>query len=198
MVVSKVDVVILGLLAEEPLYGYELLERFRVRSLEFWVEVGKASVYQGLRRLERDGLVSGKSQEGTEGPDRRVYRISRTGRDRLRAGLLERFSGSAPYELEADLALGFSHLLSADEVRRGVMAREEGLAALRKAIADERSRAATDRGPGRPVANHRRSTSLAVPQNAARHLCFHFSPCSPDRSQASATAAAEFVPIRGE
>ena len=56
MAVSKVEVVVLGLLAEEPLYGYELLERFRARSMGFWVEVGKASVYQVLRRLEREGL----------------------------------------------------------------------------------------------------------------------------------------------
>ena len=73
---SKVEVVVLGLLAEEPLYGYDLLERFRTRSMGFWVEVGKASVYQALRRLEGHGLASGRPQEGTEGPDRRVYRIT--------------------------------------------------------------------------------------------------------------------------
>jgi len=43
--VSKVEVVVLGLLAEEPQYGYDLLERFRSRGMGFWVEVGKASVY---------------------------------------------------------------------------------------------------------------------------------------------------------
>ena len=37
MVTSKVEVVVLGLLAEEPLYGYDLLERFRTRSMGFWV-----------------------------------------------------------------------------------------------------------------------------------------------------------------
>ncbi len=153
MAVGKVDVVILGLLSDETLYGYELLERLRSRSLEFWVEVGKASVYQGLKRLELEGYVTGKSQEGTEGPDRRVYRITRAGRDRLRAGLVERFVGVGPYEVESNLSFGYSHLLPADDVRRGIGSREEALAAFRKAVADERSRTATDRSPGRAVAN---------------------------------------------
>ncbi|MDP9295203.1 MAG: PadR family transcriptional regulator [Actinomycetota bacterium] len=64
MEVSKVEVVVLGLLAEERLYGYELLERLRDRSLAFWVEVGRASVYQALRRLEQEGLITGKAQGG--------------------------------------------------------------------------------------------------------------------------------------
>lgn len=153
MAVSKVEVVILGLLSEETLYGYELLERFRSRSMGFWVEVAKASVYQALRRLEQGGMVTGRSQEGAEGPDRRVYRITRPGRDRLRQGLTEGFAGAGPYEVESNLAVGFGHLLSADEVRRGLMARERALAAFRASIADERARAAAERGPGRAAAN---------------------------------------------
>ena len=72
----------LGLLAEEPLYGYQLLQRFRERSMGFWVEVGKACVYQSLRRLEDGGLPRRKGAGGTEGPDRRVFRLTRSGRDR--------------------------------------------------------------------------------------------------------------------
>ena len=67
MTTTKVEVVVLGLLAEEPLYGYDLLERFRARSMGFWVEVGKASVYQALRRLERDGLDQRPVARGARG-----------------------------------------------------------------------------------------------------------------------------------
>jgi DNA-binding PadR family transcriptional regulator len=151
--VTKVDVVVLGCLAEEPLYGYELLERMRARSMSFWLEVGKASVYQGLKRLERDGLIAGKAQEGPEGPDRRVYRITRTGQSRLRAGLLERFAEEAPYETEAGLALGFVHLLPAPEARRAVDQREGAVLDLLEALKVERARTGTDRSAGRAVAN---------------------------------------------
>ena len=68
MAVSRVEVVVLGCLAEEPLYGYDLLERFRTRSMGFWVEVGKASVYQALRRLEREGRSTGGRRTGPRAP----------------------------------------------------------------------------------------------------------------------------------
>jgi DNA-binding PadR family transcriptional regulator len=150
--VSKVEVVVLGLLAEERLYGYELLERLRKRSLGFWVEVGRASVYQALRRLEQEGLVTGKAQDGTDGPDRRVYRITRTGRDRLRKGLSERLGAPAAYDAESNLALGFSSLMNAEEAKRGLASRYEALADLRSRIAEERTRIAGARGADRSVA----------------------------------------------
>jgi PadR family transcriptional regulator PadR len=151
MKTSKVEVVVLGLLAEEPLYGYDLLERFRTRSMGFWVEVGKASVYQVLRRLERDGSINGRSQEGSEGPDRRVYRITKSGRDRLRSGLSERVASLEPYETDGGLALGFAHLLSASDARKAVDARESAVRDLLDAVRTERARVTADRGAGRSV-----------------------------------------------
>lgn len=153
MAVSKVEIVVLGLLAEEPMYGYGVLERFRARSMGFWSEVGRASVYQALRRMESDGLISGRAQEGTEGPDRRVFRIARAGRDRLRAGLAERVADLSPYETAAGLALGFAHLLPAADARRALDARELAVRDLLDAIRTERARTSADRGAGRVVSN---------------------------------------------
>lgn len=151
MATSKVEVVVLGLLAEEPLYGYDLLERFRARSMGFWVEVGKASVYQALRRLEREGSISGRSQEGPEGPDRRVYRITKAGRDHLKSGLAERAASLEPYETDGGLALGFAHLLSASDARKAVDGRETAIRDLIDAIKTERARVSADKGSGRSV-----------------------------------------------
>jgi len=86
---TKVEVVVLGLLAEGPMHGYDLLERFRSRSMGFWTELSRASAYQVLKRLERDGSIVGKAQEGHDGPDRRVFRITKLGRERLAEGVTE-------------------------------------------------------------------------------------------------------------
>jgi DNA-binding PadR family transcriptional regulator len=149
---SKVEVVVLGLLAEGPKYGYQLLERFRSRGMGLWVEVGRASVYQTLRRLEGHRLVSGRSQEGTDGPDRRVYRITAAGRARLRAGVSERCRDAGPIETDAGLALGFVHLLPLDDARRAVAEREAAVRGWRSRIAEERARVAPGPDPGRAVA----------------------------------------------
>jgi DNA-binding PadR family transcriptional regulator len=150
-VTSKVEVVVLGLLAEEPLYGYDLLERFRTRGMGFWVEIGKASVYQALRRLERQGSINGRSQDGPEGPDRRVYRITKAGRDRLMSGLWERVASLEPYETDGGVALGFAHLLSAAEARKAVDERVAAVRDLLDAMKTERTRISADKGRARSV-----------------------------------------------
>jgi PadR family transcriptional regulator len=151
VVVSRVEVVVLGLLAEEPLYGYQLLERYRGRAMEYWAEVGRASVYQALHRLEREGRVAGRDQGRAEGPERRVYRITRTGRGRLRQGLLERLAGDASHA-EAPVALGFGHLLKADDLRRGLAARAVALDRLGGGLDSERARLKAASGPGMQLA----------------------------------------------
>ncbi len=159
--IPKVEVVVLGLLAEEPLYGYDLLERFRDRSMGFWTEVGKASVYQTLHRLEGRSLISGKAQGGDDGPDRRVFRISKGGRDRLGQGLAERFGALEPYETSAGTALGFIHQLPAAQARAAVDAREQAVRDLLAAAADERRRTASGKG-----AAHTVSSTLLARQEA--------------------------------
>ena len=152
MEVARVDVVVLGLLAEEPLHGYELIERFRSRALGRWTEVGRASVYQSLKRLEDAGVVEGRGEPGVGGPDRRVYRITRPGRDRLHAGLVERFGQEAGYRSDPAAALGQIHALPPAEVREALAAREQALRALQAGAATDRARLAPAAGPANAVA----------------------------------------------
>ena len=153
MAASKVEVLVLGLLAEEPAYGYDLLERFGERSMGFWVELGKASVYQTLHRLEQGGLVSGRAQEGTEGPDRRVFRITKAGQKRLREAAAALAADLAPFETGAGVALGVANALPAADARAAAAARERALRDLLEAIAGERARHSAERGPARALSD---------------------------------------------
>jgi PadR family transcriptional regulator PadR len=162
--VARVDVVVLGLLAEEPLYGYDLIERFRSRAMGRWTEVGRASVYQALKRLEGSGMVSGKAQGGVEGPDRRVFRITRPGRDRLRRGLRERFGPEAGYRSDAAVALGQAHTLSSTEAKAALAEREGALRALADGAAADRARLQAATGPANAIARR----MLELQENLAR------------------------------
>lgn len=146
MTVSKVDVAVLGCLAESPRHGYELLEVMRARHMDRWADVGKASVYQGLRRLERAGLIAGRAQEGAAAPDRRVYRITKSGQARLSEGLEERFADPGPFESAAGVAMGFLHLLPPTARRRALQARARALQALVEDVAARRDGLAGDAG----------------------------------------------------
>lgn len=74
-----VEPVILLLLAERPMHGYELLER--VPSLareERRVDLG--NLYRLLRSLEQEGIVDSEWDEALPGPAKRVYRLTDAGR----------------------------------------------------------------------------------------------------------------------
>jgi DNA-binding PadR family transcriptional regulator len=67
---------ILGLLAEQPLHGYEVKQRFEDMFGGVW-DLNIGSVYQSLQRLERDGLVQPVGDRGDRG--RQSYRATAAG-----------------------------------------------------------------------------------------------------------------------
>jgi DNA-binding PadR family transcriptional regulator len=71
---------ILGLLAEEPLHGYEVKNRFESLLGGTW-EVNIGQVYSTLQRLERDGLVEPADDRGDRG--KLPYHLTTTGRRTL-------------------------------------------------------------------------------------------------------------------
>jgi DNA-binding PadR family transcriptional regulator len=71
---------ILGLLAEQPLHGYEVKNRFESLLGGTW-EVNIGQVYSTLQRLERDGLVEAAGDRGDRG--KLPYNLTGAGRRTL-------------------------------------------------------------------------------------------------------------------
>jgi DNA-binding PadR family transcriptional regulator len=65
---------ILGLLAEQPMHGYQVIQELGTRSGGAWTP-GPGSVYPTLQAMEEQGLVTGE-QDGS----RRVFSLTDTGR----------------------------------------------------------------------------------------------------------------------
>ena len=78
---------VLLLLREAPAHGYDLLER--LRAFGFTV-ADPGGLYRALRAMEQDGLVHSAWEPSANGPDRRIYEITRAGMEDLhdRAGAL--------------------------------------------------------------------------------------------------------------
>ena len=73
---------LLLLLREQPAHGYELLTR--LRSLGFTGD-DPGGLYRALRSLEQDGCVRSAWEPSSEGPDRRIYQLTRAGKEELHA-----------------------------------------------------------------------------------------------------------------
>jgi DNA-binding PadR family transcriptional regulator len=81
---------ILGLLAEQPLHGYEVKNRFESLLGGSW-EVNFGQTYTTLQRLERDQLVEAAGQRGDRG--KLAYRLTEGGRRALQEWLTQPESG---------------------------------------------------------------------------------------------------------
>lgn len=77
---------ILGLLAEEPLHGYQIKSRFETLLGQVW-EVNIGQIYSTLQRLERDGLIEPVGERGDRG--KLAYHLTEPGRQQLEQWLNE-------------------------------------------------------------------------------------------------------------
>ncbi len=76
---SRVHLVVLGMLKEKPMYGYEFKYFIEERSLEHWARINLPAVYKALQALEEKGYVSGKKEIEGNNPPRTVYHITESG-----------------------------------------------------------------------------------------------------------------------
>src|SRR5438046_2728057 len=102
---------VLGLLAEEPLHGYEVKNRFEAMLGGTW-EVNIGQIYTTLQRLERDGLVRPVGARGDRG--KLAYELSPDGHKALDQWLAEPDSG--PQQLHEDI---YVKLLLATRIANG-------------------------------------------------------------------------------
>jgi DNA-binding PadR family transcriptional regulator len=78
------DLVILSLLAERPMHGYEANATLETRKIRDWAAVSRPQIYYSLEKLTRLGLI-GVTDDGSSsaGPERRVFQTTEAGRRRL-------------------------------------------------------------------------------------------------------------------
>jgi PadR family transcriptional regulator, regulatory protein PadR len=69
------EICVLSVLAHKDCYGYELVGEISKR-----IDISEGTIYPLLRRLKDEGLVTTYLQESGEGPSRKYYRLTESGR----------------------------------------------------------------------------------------------------------------------
>jgi PadR family transcriptional regulator, regulatory protein AphA len=70
---------ILGFLIDQPMHGYEL-KRALSPALPAERRVNDGQLYPLLKKMEADGLISGRVERRSQGPDRKVFHPTERGR----------------------------------------------------------------------------------------------------------------------
>ena len=79
---------ILYLINEMPMYGYNIIKVLEQRTTGFF-KLGGGTIYPALQRLEEKGLVKSRWQQTTKRQRRKYYQITETGRQFLASRLDE-------------------------------------------------------------------------------------------------------------
>jgi len=133
---------ILGLLADQPLHGYQIKQVFAEMLGGTW-DLNIGSVYQVLQRLERDGLVEPVGERGARG--RQSYRATRAGVSALAEWLEE--SESEPQLLREEVYIKLLLLARhADGKVDQLLDRQRGVYLQRLRDLADQERVARERG----------------------------------------------------
>src|SRR6202050_3890243 len=78
------DLVLLSLLAERPMHGYEANLELVRREVQDWAGISRPQVYYSLEKLARAGLIrTAENDEPSAGPERSVFATTAKGRTAL-------------------------------------------------------------------------------------------------------------------
>ena len=85
---TPADLIVLSLLLERPMHGYDLAQEYDRQEVKDWASVSKAQVYYALKKLEKNGLIVAKAAPA-EGDSRgkTAYRVTPQGRVLMQAHL---------------------------------------------------------------------------------------------------------------
>ncbi len=81
---GHLDMIVLAALAPAPAHGYAVIEEIRHRSGQAF-NLPEGTVYPALHRLEAAGLLSSKWTTAETRRQRKVYSLTKRGRDALAA-----------------------------------------------------------------------------------------------------------------
>jgi len=88
MKVGMVQLWLLLLLSDRPMYGYEIIRELERRFSGYW-QPKTGTVYPALEKMEEKGLITGQIEFRDHGPDRKHYAITTKGKDKLKSAMIQ-------------------------------------------------------------------------------------------------------------
>ena len=77
---TDAELVILSLIYEQPVHGYQIEQMITERNMRTWTDLSTSSIYYILQRLEEKGFIEkAGAQLSEKGIPRKPYKITKTG-----------------------------------------------------------------------------------------------------------------------
>jgi DNA-binding PadR family transcriptional regulator len=102
---TKTDLLLLGLLLERPMHGYELYQQIQSECIDDWFHVSAAGVYYSLRKMRDHALVSESRQRSGGSAHKSIFRLTDQGRSTFFETMETELASDEMTYLDYDLAV---------------------------------------------------------------------------------------------
>jgi DNA-binding PadR family transcriptional regulator len=133
---TKIDLLLLGLLLDRPMHGYELFQQIQAERIDAWFNVSMAGVYYSLGKLRDQGLVAESRQRGGRSPRRSIYRLTEEGRAAFFSAMESQALSRERFYLDYDIVI---YLLNRLPLQRAIPLLEQHQAFLIEQAQDVQS-----------------------------------------------------------
>ncbi len=137
------DLLVLGLLLDRPMHGYEILQQIRAAGVDLWLPISPAAIYYTLSKLHRWGLVLETRARG-EGPERSIYHLTERGREAFLAGMESALASQEPTRFEYGLGIFLLNKLPQERALPLLEQRLEFLRHREETLAEARGKVGID------------------------------------------------------
>lgn len=116
------EIILLGLLNENPTHGYEIKKQIK-KILSLFAGIDFKSIYYPLRLLEKKGLILKHIDKQGNRPERFVYELTSKGKARFNKLLSDSFLNFRRPQFSLDLSLYFLNDVRPEIAKRRLRAR---------------------------------------------------------------------------
>lgn len=141
------DLLVMGLLLDRPMHGYEIAQTVRKEGVETWLDISTPAIYYSLNKLHRLGLISATRVWGG-GAEKSVYYPTEKGREAFFEGMERVLGSEEPVRFEYDLGIFLLNRLPHD---RALALLEKRLRFLRQRGAELEKRLEEEQAAGEPL-----------------------------------------------
>jgi DNA-binding PadR family transcriptional regulator len=133
---TKIDLLLLGLLLDRPMHGYELYQQIQAEAIDTWFNVSMAGVYYSLGKLRDQDLVAESRQRGGRSPRKSIYRLTEKGRTAFFSAMEAQALSQNKVYLDYDIVI---YLLNKLPLQRAILLLEQHQAFLGEQAGDVES-----------------------------------------------------------
>jgi len=130
---SKIALLILGLISKKSLNPYEIKKLFEGLELKNVFPMSSSSIYATINALVKKGYISGKKSKDGNMPEKTIYSITKTGEEALKKTLITYLSEIENIFSEFDISITHVCYLSKEEALESL---ENHRVAIKEEIAE--------------------------------------------------------------